>query len=145
MSFVTAAEFWHFPASELHTNSNIWHHYVLSLRTKHGTSNRARAGKTNHCCYLAYCWNTHTRSTTDSVPHETGNRIRRTMNAAPAYSVSVCHQGGSIQDVYSVSDFITLCASWNIRQTIQSCWWPLFTYQTYRCGGEQPDRQCSHY
>lgn len=43
-----------FPASELHTNCNISIHYVLSLRTKNGISNRAIVGKTNHCCYHAY-------------------------------------------------------------------------------------------
>jgi len=44
--------------------------------------------------------------------------------------------------IYAVRGFVTLCASWNIRQTIQSCWCPLYTYQTYRCGGQHPDRQC---
>jgi hypothetical protein len=92
-----------------------------------------------------YCWNTPTSSTIDSVPYETGNRIPRIMNGAPEYLISGCHPSGSIQTVYSVSGFITLCASWNIRQTIQSCWWPLFTHQTYRCGGKHPDRQCLHY
>lgn len=98
-------------------------------------------GKTNHWCYHAYTVEIHIHVPPLTVPHEPGNRIRRIMNGAQAYSISVCHQSGCIQTVHSVGGFITLCASWHIRQKILSCWWPLFSYQTYRCDGQHPDRQ----